>query len=114
MISDKCILLVDDDDSIRTSMEYFFRRKTRVFKSVPTAEKALDLMATDNRWDAVISDYKLPGMDGICFLKQVKTRLPQVKTSLNPWGPGCYTSQMRLKREHRKLENGLWMAEKMA
>ncbi len=82
MIADKCILLVDDDDSIRTSMEYFFRRKTRAFKSVPSAEMALDLMITENNWDAVISDYKLPGMDGICFLKQVKKRLPRVKTAL--------------------------------
>ncbi len=82
MIANKCILLVDDDDSIRTSMAYFFRKKTRVFKTVPTAEMALDLMGTENRWDAVISDYKLPGMDGICFLKQVKARLPQVKTAL--------------------------------
>jgi signal transduction histidine kinase len=82
MISDKRILLVDDDDSIRTSMEYFFRKKTRCFKSVPSAEAALELMVTENDWDAVISDYKLPGMDGITFLAQAKTRLPRAKTAL--------------------------------
>ena len=33
---------------------------------------------------------------------------------LNPWAVGCYTSAMRLKARHRRLENALFMAEKMA
>lgn len=33
---------------------------------------------------------------------------------LNPWAVGCYTSMMRIKRRHRRLENALFMAEKMA
>lgn len=33
---------------------------------------------------------------------------------LNPWSVGCYTSAMRLKAGHRRLENGLFLAEKMA
>jgi alpha-mannosidase len=40
--------------------------------------------------------------------------LPQYKGDLNPWAVGCYTSMMRLKREHRRLENELWLTEKMA
>lgn len=32
---------------------------------------------------------------------------------LNPWAPGCYTSQIRVKREHRYTENLLYMVEKM-
>jgi alpha-mannosidase len=43
-----------------------------------------------------------------------RARLPRVATSLNPWGPGCYTSQIRVKQFHRRLESGLWMVEKMA
>ncbi len=82
MISDKRILLVDDDESIRTSMEYFFRKKTRRFKSVASAELALDLLEVETGWDAVISDLKLPGMDGITFLTRVKKRQPQIKTAL--------------------------------
>jgi len=33
---------------------------------------------------------------------------------LNPWAVGCYTSAMRLKTRHRRLEDSLFMAEKMA
>jgi len=39
--------------------------------------------------------------------------LPRVSHSLNPWGVGCYTSQIRIKQKHRKLENELFLTEKM-
>jgi alpha-mannosidase len=43
-----------------------------------------------------------------------RVRLPRVETGLNPWGPGCYTAQIRVKQLHRRLESDLWMVEKMA
>ena len=39
---------------------------------------------------------------------------PRRKQDLNSWAPGCYTSQIRLKQQHRLLENTLFMTEKMA
>ncbi len=33
---------------------------------------------------------------------------------LNPWAPGCYTSQIIIKQKHRELENEFYSAEKMA
>ncbi|WP_077247741.1 glycoside hydrolase family 38 C-terminal domain-containing protein [Bacillus sp. FJAT-27225] len=33
---------------------------------------------------------------------------------LNPWAPGCYTSQIRIKQKHRQLENEIYSLEKMA
>lgn len=41
-------------------------------------------------------------------------KLPVLKRDLNPWGVGCYTSQVRIKQQHRLLENELFSAEKMA
>lgn len=32
---------------------------------------------------------------------------------LNPWAPGCYTSQIRIKQKHRLLENEIYSLEKM-
>ncbi len=40
--------------------------------------------------------------------------LPKVENSLNAWAIGCYTSQIRVKQMHRRLENELYRAEKMA
>ncbi|MBI5093896.1 MAG: alpha-mannosidase [Candidatus Hydrogenedentes bacterium] len=39
--------------------------------------------------------------------------LPRHETDINPWGPGCYTSQVRIKQKHRLLENMLYQTEKM-
>ncbi len=39
--------------------------------------------------------------------------LPQHADHLNPWAPGCYTSQIRIKQLHRRLENELYGTEKM-
>jgi alpha-mannosidase len=40
--------------------------------------------------------------------------LPRYEGDLNPWAVGCYTSMMRVKRQHRRLENEFYLAEKMA
>ena len=47
-------------------------------------------------------------------LKKHYDLLPRHKRDLNPWGVGCYTSQVRIKQKHRLLENQLYMVEKMA
>ncbi|MEE0201357.1 MAG: glycoside hydrolase family 38 C-terminal domain-containing protein [Muricomes sp.] len=38
---------------------------------------------------------------------------PIVEKDLNSWAIGCYTSQIRIKQKHRRLENELFMVEKM-
>lgn len=43
-----------------------------------------------------------------------KTELPRWEHDLNPWAPGCYTSQIRIKQKHRELENLLYSIERMA
>ncbi|MFW6291013.1 MAG: glycoside hydrolase family 38 C-terminal domain-containing protein [Spirochaetota bacterium] len=39
---------------------------------------------------------------------------PRFSDHLNPWAPGCYTSQIRIKQRHRALEDLLLSTEKMA
>jgi alpha-mannosidase len=40
--------------------------------------------------------------------------LPRHAKDINPWAPGCYTTMARVKQRHRRLENELFSAEKMA
>lgn len=47
-------------------------------------------------------------------LKKHKRSLPRHARDINPWGVGCYTSQIRIKQKQRLLENELYMLEKMA
>jgi alpha-mannosidase len=39
---------------------------------------------------------------------------PEFREALNPWAPGCYTSQIRIKQKHRRLEDELLLVEKTA
>ncbi len=42
-----------------------------------------------------------------------KKELPVVEKSLNPWAPGCYTSQCRVKQKYRYAENTYFTVESM-
>ncbi|MBQ8508566.1 MAG: alpha-mannosidase [Clostridia bacterium] len=47
------------------------------------------------------------------YLTEVNARrnLPTVDYSLNPWSPGCYTSQVRVKQKYRLAENTYFLTE---
>ena len=47
-------------------------------------------------------------------LRELKVPLPEWDQGLNPVCDGCYSSQIRVKQQHRRLENELYSAEKMA
>ena len=47
-------------------------------------------------------------------LAQRRESLPRHEKDINPWGVGCYTSQVRIKQQHRLLENEFYALEKMA
>ena len=40
-------------------------------------------------------------------LKENRASLPRHEKDLNAWAVGCYTSQVRIKKQHRLLENEL-------
>lgn len=70
------ILLIDDDQYIRSSLVFYFKKKARAFTALETAEEALELLRTEP-YDIVICDYKLPGMDGLAFLFRLYELQPE-------------------------------------
>jgi DNA-binding NtrC family response regulator len=62
-------LLVDDDELIRDSLSMAFLNKGCFLMAVGSAEEGLRAMEK-NQFDIIISDYFLPGMNGIDFFKQ--------------------------------------------
>jgi len=69
------ILLVDDDEWIRDSLSLFFEAEGCNLQTFETAEEGMEAVK-HQAYDIVISDYKLPGMDGLEFLRRIKERLP--------------------------------------
>jgi len=58
------ILLVDGDECIRDSLSLFFEGEWCYFLALETAEEALKALHS-HRFDIVISEYRLPDMDGL-------------------------------------------------
>lgn len=72
------ILLVDHDGPIRSSMRVFFEAEGYEFLGVESAEKALEEVEREH-YDVIIADYRLPGMDGLEFLRTIRENHPQTK-----------------------------------
>jgi len=71
------VLLVEDDPLQRhLFMAQLHRHGFAVF-AVETAESVWEVLATEDI-EAVVTDYRLPGMDGVTLLQQIRERHPEV------------------------------------
>lgn len=61
-------LLVDDDEFIRDSLKIAFTTKGCSLRVAETAEEGLQAVK-EEQFDIIISDFRLPGMNGLDFLK---------------------------------------------
>jgi len=65
------MLLIDDDEWIRDSLSIFFESEGCYLKAFETAEEGLKALKKQS-YDIIIVDYRLPGMDGLDFLRRIK------------------------------------------
>jgi YesN/AraC family two-component response regulator len=78
------ILIVDDDKDCLNSLKNILLREENMILEIVTAntgEEAWRLLQ-DKGFDLVLSDYKMPGMDGIELLSRVKDKFPNTQRIL--------------------------------
>jgi len=80
-LSNVRLLLVEDDEMIRDALKMVFLKKGCKVQAYETAEDALASMQTEN-YDVIISDFRLPGIDGLDFLTQAKETQPHTVRAL--------------------------------
>ena len=70
------ILIVDDEKLMRVSLEDKLIKEGYAVSSLSNAVEGVKLLQSTN-FDAVITDLRLPKMDGIDFLKEIKKASPE-------------------------------------
>ena len=71
------ILIVDDEPKICQFLEVLLRREGHKATSVHNATEALERIRTED-FTLVVTDLKMPGMDGFEFVQQLKSMSPEL------------------------------------
>ena len=74
-MSEKTILVVDDESSILNMFELAFSQKGYLVKKAASAEEALDLLQTE-KIHVMFLDLNLPEMNGIDLCRAIKKQMP--------------------------------------
>ena len=72
------VLLVDDEESVIRALQHTLRRQNYQIHAFTDPKIAL-LEAEKQNFDLVISDYRMPVMDGVQFLHKLIAIQPQIK-----------------------------------
>jgi two-component system, NtrC family, response regulator HydG len=78
MMSGKKILIVDDDEQILDMLGELLEEEGYTVAKALSGEAALGIL-DEGGYDLVISDVRMPGMDGFEVLKQVSARFSGVR-----------------------------------
>lgn len=73
------ILIVDDEPSILSFVEKAMRIAGHQTMTAPSAQAALDVIETSGIPDLLLTDYKMPGMDGDVLAAHLRRREPDLK-----------------------------------
>ncbi len=69
---DTSVLVVDDEEQLRRLTERILSREGMVVQTAGGGEEALVAIRGGARFDCVISDLMMPGMDGMQFLREIR------------------------------------------
>ncbi|MGH7257619.1 MAG: sigma-54-dependent transcriptional regulator, partial [Nitrospiraceae bacterium] len=72
------ILIVEDEVNIRSALVTMLEKKGHLVRGVGTGEEGLAHLE-EVKADLVITDLRMPGMDGMEFLRRVKDMLPDTE-----------------------------------
>ncbi len=74
-MSEKKVLVVDDEEMIRDIFEQVFSKAGYIVRLAESAEEALEILK-DDKIQVMFLDLDLPGMSGVELCKQIRKDLP--------------------------------------
>ena len=72
------VLIVDDDDTLRVTLQKIFRKAGFDTQTAGNAQDALREVS-EHPWDLVLADLKMPRKDGLSLLDEIRTLRPDSK-----------------------------------
>ncbi len=75
------ILVVDDEDDFRETIVKRLQKRKMTARGAESGEKALEFIEAQP-FDVVVLDVKMPGLDGIDTLREIKQRRPLIEVIL--------------------------------
>jgi two-component system, NtrC family, response regulator AlgB len=70
------LLVVDDERNIRVRLASFFEGCGHVVQTAESGKEALELLASKEPADLVLTDYRMAELNGVELLQQIKRQLP--------------------------------------
>ena len=72
------VLLVDDDSLVRMNTAYVLMDLGHSVLEAPSAARALQFLDSDSQFDVVVTDYAMPGMNGLDLGMKIKLMKPKL------------------------------------
>jgi two-component system response regulator FixJ len=72
---ERAVFVVDDDDAMRDSLDFLLTSAGCAVRTFDAAERLLEAL-TDSNCGCVISDVRMPGIDGLELLRRIKAARP--------------------------------------
>ena len=69
---DTAVLVVDDEEPLRKLIHRMLTRGGLQVQTAASGEEALGILRQSRRFDTVVSDLMMPGMDGMQFLREIR------------------------------------------
>jgi DNA-binding NtrC family response regulator len=81
------LLLIDDDEDSEEAMSALLRMTGYSVVPAHSAAEALDVLDARRDIDLVISDIRMPGVDGLDLIRVIRHRFPALRTILVTGAP---------------------------
>lgn len=79
----KRILIIDDEENIRRVTRLTLQAAAYEVGEAADGERGLEAFGDGSTWDAVLLDQRMPGMDGLETLRQIKQRQPDARVIMS-------------------------------
>jgi len=76
------LLIVDDEKNIRNHLSTFFESCGHRVRTAESAKQALEMLANEEEFDLVLSDYRMAEVNGLELLQRIKRERPRLPVIL--------------------------------